>query len=124
MTCWTPPERRRRPGRRRRPRHPPWSEQELRDGARTACRTGPATARALDRTVELPPDNLDRVLDRLDRLRPGDRPRPAASAARTRTAAVLTVRTQQADGVTALDVDLARRIDDAIDEVGAGMAAG
>jgi hypothetical protein len=78
-------------------------------------------SQGLYRVVALPPDNLDRVLDRLDRMsresgrgpsigRPGD------------TAAVLTVRTSQANGVTALDVDLARQIDDAIDEVGAGMA--
>ncbi|WP_410809486.1 DUF2267 domain-containing protein [Micromonospora sp. 067-2] len=80
-------------------------------------------ADALHRVVALPPDNLDRVLARLDRLsqetgrgpsigRPGD------------TAAVVSVRTGQANGVTALDVDLAHRIDDAIDEVGAGMANG
>ncbi|MFC4018771.1 DUF2267 domain-containing protein [Micromonospora sp. GCM10011542] len=80
-------------------------------------------ADALTRAVALPPDNLDRVLDRLDQLRQetGRSPTIARPAA---TAAVLTVRSRQADGVTQLDVDLAHRIDDAIDEAGAGMANG
>ncbi|WP_089021223.1 DUF2267 domain-containing protein [Micromonospora coriariae] len=78
---------------------------------------------ALYRVVALPPDNLDRVLDRLDRLRQETGRAPSIGRPGD-TAAVLTVRTNQADGVTALDVDLAHRIDDAIDEVGAGMAAG
>ena len=60
---------------------------------------------------------------------PGARPaRPAAQDNRPRPeigrpdpdSAVLTVRTSQADGVTALDVDLAHQIDDAIEEAGAG----
>jgi hypothetical protein len=73
--------------------------------------------------VALPPDNLDRVLARLDRLRQ-DNGRGPSIGRPGGTAAVLTVRTSQADGVTALDVDLAHQIDDAIDEVGAGMAGG
>ncbi|MEV1147918.1 4a-hydroxytetrahydrobiopterin dehydratase, partial [Micromonospora sp. NPDC049799] len=78
---------------------------------------------ALTRTVELPPDNLDRVLDRLDRLRveTGRGPRIGRPDA---TTAVLTVRSRQAGAVTAQDVDLAHTIDDAIDEAGAGMASG
>ncbi|MFI7576720.1 DUF2267 domain-containing protein [Micromonospora sp. NPDC049497] len=78
---------------------------------------------ALTRTVELPPDNLDRVLDRLDRLRleTGRGPRIGRPDA---TTAVLTVRSRQAGAVTAQDVDLAYTIDDAIDEAGAGMASG
>ncbi|MEV7328431.1 DUF2267 domain-containing protein [Micromonospora sp. NPDC093244] len=75
----------------------------------------------LYRVVALPPDNLDRVLDRLDRLRQETGRGPSIGRPGG-TAALLTVRTSQADGVTALDVDLAHRIDDAIDEVGAGMA--
>ncbi|TNH31269.1 DUF2267 domain-containing protein [Micromonospora orduensis] len=75
----------------------------------------------LYRVVALPPDNLDRVLARLDRLRQETGRGPSIGRPGG-TAAVLTVRTNQADGVTALDVDLAHRIDDAIDEVGAGMA--
>ncbi|KOX07097.1 DUF2267 domain-containing protein [Micromonospora profundi] len=77
----------------------------------------------LYRVVALPPDNLDRVLDRLDRLR-RETGRGPSIGRPGGTAAVLTVRTTQADGVTALDVDLAHSIDDAIDEVGAGMASG
>ncbi|MEU4402012.1 DUF2267 domain-containing protein [Micromonospora orduensis] len=75
----------------------------------------------LYRVVALPPDNLDRVLDRLDRLRQETGRGPSIGRPGG-TAAVLTVRTSQADGVTALDVDLAHQIDDAIDEMGAGMA--
>ncbi|GAA2194435.1 DUF2267 domain-containing protein [Micromonospora lupini] len=77
----------------------------------------------LYRVIALPPDNLDRVLARLDRLRQ-DTGRAPSIGRPGGTAAVLTVRTNQADGVTALDVDLAHAIDDAIDEVGAGMASG
>jgi pterin-4a-carbinolamine dehydratase len=78
---------------------------------------------ALTRAVALPSDNLDRVLDRLDRLRQETGRSPSIGRPAP-TAAVLTVRTRQADGVTALDVDLAHRIDDAIDEAGAGIANG
>ncbi|MEU7843777.1 DUF2267 domain-containing protein [Micromonospora sp. NPDC049114] len=77
----------------------------------------------LYRVIALPPDNLDRVLARLDRLREETGRGPSIGRPGG-TAAVLTVRTNQADGVTALDVDLAHTIDDAIDEVGAGMAGG
>ncbi|MET8086120.1 DUF2267 domain-containing protein [Micromonospora sp. NPDC005237] len=77
----------------------------------------------LYRVIALPPDNLDRVLARLDRLREETGRGPSIGRPGG-TAAVLTVRTNQADGVTALDVDLAHSIDDAIDEVGAGMASG
>ncbi|WP_330467535.1 DUF2267 domain-containing protein [Micromonospora zamorensis] len=80
-------------------------------------------SQGLYRVVALPPDNLDRVLARLDRLRQ-DNGRGPSIGRPGGTAAVLTVRTSQADGVTALDVDLAQQIDDAIDEVGAGMAGG
>jgi hypothetical protein len=77
----------------------------------------------LYRVIALPPDNLDRVLARLDRLRQ-DTGRGPSIGRPGGTAAVLTVRTNQADGVTALDVDLAHSVDDAIDAVGAGMAGG
>ncbi|MFF5173438.1 DUF2267 domain-containing protein [Micromonospora sp. NPDC000089] len=79
--------------------------------------------RSLVRTIELPAGNLDRVLDRVDQLREETgrgpqigRPDPDS--------AVLTVRSRQADAVTGPDVDLAHRVDAAIDEAGAGMAAG
>ncbi|MER7459613.1 DUF2267 domain-containing protein [Micromonospora sp. NPDC126480] len=77
----------------------------------------------LSRTVELPADNLDRVLDRLDRLRQdtGRGPRIGRPDA---TTAVVTVRSRQAGAVTAQDVDLAHAVDDAIDEAGAGINSG
>ncbi|MBY8874700.1 DUF2267 domain-containing protein [Micromonospora sp. PLK6-60] len=79
--------------------------------------------RSLVRTVELPAENLDRVLDRVDRLRDetGRAPQIGRPTADT---AVLTVRSSRADAVTARDVDLAGRVDDAVDEAGAGMNAG
>ncbi|RZU75140.1 uncharacterized protein DUF2267 [Micromonospora kangleipakensis] len=100
----------------------PLAEQELRD-ALSGLRYWSSDRRSLVRTIELPPDNLDRVLDRLDQLRTevGRAPqigRPDPDSA------VLTVRTQRVDGVTVLDVELAHRIEDAIEEVGAGMNAG
>ena len=78
---------------------------------------------ALTRTLELPPDNLDRVLDRLDQLRSQTGRGPRIGRADP-TTAVLTVSTATAGGVTALDVDLAHAVDAAIDEAGAGLAAG
>ncbi|MFC0004103.1 DUF2267 domain-containing protein [Micromonospora siamensis] len=100
----------------------PLTEPELRD-ALDRLTYWSSDQRSLVRTVELPADNLDRVLDRIDRLRDetGRSPQIGRPTAET---AVLTVRTQQADAVTALDVDLALRVDDAIEEAGAGMNAG
>ncbi|MFI7430002.1 DUF2267 domain-containing protein [Micromonospora sp. NPDC049836] len=100
----------------------PLSEQELRD-ALAGLPYWSSDRQSLVRTIELPAGNLDRVLDRLDRLRveAGRGPqigRPDPDSA------VITVRSRQVDGVTAPDVDLARRVDAAIDEAGAGMAAG
>ncbi|MEV6691906.1 DUF2267 domain-containing protein [Micromonospora sp. NPDC051196] len=79
--------------------------------------------RALTRTLELPADNLDRVLDRLDQLR-GQTGRGPRIGRSDPTTAVLTVSTGNAGGVTALDVDLAHSVDAAIDEAGAGLATG
>jgi uncharacterized protein (DUF2267 family)/pterin-4a-carbinolamine dehydratase len=77
--------------------------------------------RAISRTIELPPDSLDRVLAQLAQLKPefGRGPsigRPAGNLA------VLTVRTKRVAAVTALDVELAHRVDAAIYEAGAGIA--
>ncbi|WBB68945.1 DUF2267 domain-containing protein [Micromonospora sp. WMMD812] len=77
----------------------------------------------LYRVIALPPDNLDRVLDRIEQLRQETGRAPTIGRPGP-TAAVLTVRSRQAGAVTALDLDLARSIDDAIDEAGAGMATG
>jgi len=79
--------------------------------------------RALVRTIVLPAANLERVLRRLSELKreTGRGPRigrPGEGVAR------LVVRTSRVDAVTALDVELAHRLDDAIDEAGAGIDAG
>ncbi|MFI6329983.1 DUF2267 domain-containing protein [Micromonospora chersina] len=100
----------------------PLDEQELRD-ALAQLPYWSSDRQSLVRTIELPAGNLDRVLDRLDQLR-GETGRGPQIGRPDQDSAVLTVRSQQVDGVTAVDVDLARRVDDAIDEAGAGMAAG
>ncbi|MEH0843789.1 DUF2267 domain-containing protein [Micromonospora sp. CPCC 205711] len=98
------------------------TEQELRD-ALADLPYWSSDRRSLVRTIELPAANLDRVLDRLDQLRV-DTGRGPQIGRPDPDNAVLTVRTGQADAVTPLDVDLAHRVDDAIEEAGAGMAAG
>ncbi|MEV4813796.1 DUF2267 domain-containing protein [Micromonospora avicenniae] len=77
----------------------------------------------LHRVVALPADNLDRVLDRIERLQQ-ENGRAPTIARPGPTAAVLTVRSTRAGAVTGQDVDLARQVDAAIDEAGAGMANG
>jgi pterin-4a-carbinolamine dehydratase/uncharacterized protein (DUF2267 family) len=76
---------------------------------------------ALTRTITLPEDNLDRVLGLLDGLR-RDQGRGPRITRDDRENATLVVRTTNADAVTALDIDLAHRVDDAIDQAGAGMS--
>ncbi|WP_431931422.1 DUF2267 domain-containing protein [Micromonospora sp. RP3T] len=100
----------------------PLTESELRDALATLPYWS-SDRRSLVRTIELPGGNLDRVLDRLDRLRAEGGRGPQIGRPDPDNA-VLTVRTQQTDGVTTADVALAHRVDDAIDEAGAGMAAG
>ncbi|TDC77848.1 DUF2267 domain-containing protein [Micromonospora sp. KC606] len=100
----------------------PLTEAELRD-ALDDLPYWSSDRRSLVRTIELPPSNLDRVLDRLDLLR-ADTGRGPQIGRPDPDNAVLTVRSQRADAVTAADVDLAHRIDDAIEEAGAGMAGG
>jgi hypothetical protein len=75
----------------------------------------------LTRTIALPRANLDRVLGLLARLRPqtGRGPRIGRASG---DLAVITVRTGRQEEVTALDVELAHRVDAAIDEAGAGVA--
>jgi hypothetical protein len=69
----------------------------------------------------LPPDQLERVLLRLDRLKQelGRRPRISHTDERT---AQFVVRTANASAVTSLDVDLAFRVDEAITQANAGLA--
>ncbi|RKR85818.1 pterin-4a-carbinolamine dehydratase [Micromonospora pisi] len=77
--------------------------------------------RSLRRTIELPPENLDRVLGLLAALRPANGRGPRIGRESPSTA-VISVRTTRVDAVTALDIDLARQVDDAIDEAGAGLS--
>ncbi|GGM39995.1 hypothetical protein GCM10011608_25970 [Micromonospora sonchi] len=78
---------------------------------------------SLSRALELPADNLDRVLDRLDRLREQTGRAPRIGRA-DRTTAVLAVGSRNAGAVTAVDIDLAHAVDAAIEEAGAGLAGG
>jgi pterin-4a-carbinolamine dehydratase len=99
---------------------PPLTDAELRDAlARLPLWHG--DRHALLRTIELPPGNLDRVLQRVARLRQevGRAPHIGRQTPRT---ANLVVRTTSVDAVTRLDVELAHRVDAAILEAGAGMA--
>lgn len=77
--------------------------------------------RALSRTIELPRENLDRVLRRLELLHEQTGRGPRIGRESDRTARIV-VRTRRLDAVTAMDVELAHQVDAAIDEVGAGMA--
>jgi pterin-4a-carbinolamine dehydratase len=99
---------------------PPLTDDELRD-ALAHLPMWAGNQRALMRTIELPPGNLDRVLSRLDRLRT-EFGRGPHIGRENDTTATLVVRTRRADAVTALDVDLAHRVDAAILEAGAGMS--
>ncbi|MEV1288585.1 DUF2267 domain-containing protein [Micromonospora sp. NPDC049679] len=81
------------------------------------------TEHGLAREITLPSANLERVLRRLTALR-GEVGRAPHIGRLSPDTARLVVRTGGAAGaVTALDVDLARRVDAAIDEAGAGMAS-
>ncbi|MER7076899.1 Pterin-4a-carbinolamine dehydratase [Saccharopolyspora kobensis] len=73
----------------------------------------------ISRVLELPPENLDAVLDRLDGLRRRSGRGPDID--RKGGTAVLTLRTKAVGGVTRLDVDLAHRVDEEIQRAGAGI---
>jgi uncharacterized protein (DUF2267 family)/pterin-4a-carbinolamine dehydratase len=79
--------------------------------------------RMLTRTITLPPDNLERVLQLLDNLK-RDLGRGPKISRDGDGSATLAVRTSSVKAVTAPDVDLAHRIDAAIDDAGAGMNFG
>ncbi|MDQ7909498.1 DUF2267 domain-containing protein [Phytohabitans sp. ZYX-F-186] len=76
--------------------------------------------RAIRRTIQLPEENLRRVLERVEGLRAETGRAPDVE--RDGETATLTVYTGSVDAVTRLDVDLAHQVDDAIVEAGAGMA--
>jgi pterin-4a-carbinolamine dehydratase len=103
-------------------RTPPLTDDELRAALARLPRWS-GDRRALVRTIALPPGNLERVLRRLaDLKREGGRGphigRPDEGVA------MLVVRTSRVNAVTALDVELAHRVDAVIEEAGAGMDAG
>jgi pterin-4a-carbinolamine dehydratase len=98
----------------------PLTDEELRE-ALAHLPLWAGNRRALMRTIELPPENLDRVLSRLDRLR-GELGRGPHIGREDGSTATLVVRTRRVDAVTALDVDLAHRVDAAIMAAGAGMS--
>jgi uncharacterized protein (DUF2267 family)/pterin-4a-carbinolamine dehydratase len=101
--------------------HPaPLTEDELRTAlTRLPGWTG-GTA-VLSRSLTLPPDRLDRVLERIERLRRewGRGPKISRPAPDT---AVLAVRTDATGAVTALDVELAHRLDAALDQAAAALS--
>ncbi|MEN3308722.1 MAG: hypothetical protein V7603_4924 [Micromonosporaceae bacterium] len=98
---------------------PPLTEDELR-AALAGLPLWSGDRRALVRTIALPAENLERVLGRLADLKRelGRGPRIARDGAGSAT---LTVRTTNAGAVTTMDVELAHRVDAAVDEAGAGM---
>ena len=77
---------------------------------------------ALVRTVELPEENLERVLERLRLMHLNLGRGPAVR--RLDGAADLVVSTAAIGAVTADDIELAHRVDQTIDEAGAGIAFG
>jgi hypothetical protein len=98
---------------------PPLTGNELR-AALAALPLWSGDHYALVRTLALPPGNMDRVLSRMEGLKRelGRGPRIARDGDGSAT---LTVRTTSAGAVTALDVELAHRVDAAVEEAGAGM---
>jgi pterin-4a-carbinolamine dehydratase len=95
-------------------------EEEL----QTALRRLPdwtGDSQAITRTLVLPPDQLERVLLQVARLKQevGRGPRISRTAEET---AQFVVRTTNAGAVTALDIDLALLVDQAITRANAGLA--
>jgi hypothetical protein len=104
----------------------PLTDDEL-TGALARLPLWSGTTAALSRTISLPPDSLDRVLHRVERLRRelGRGPhvgRQNYDGTAGFGTAVIVVRTSSVNAVTALDVELAHRVDEAIDDAAAGMA--
>lgn len=99
----------------------PLTEDELRD-ALARLPYWSLEHNRLTRTLVLPGGNLERVLQRLERLKldTGRGPHIGWQDG----AAVLVVRTNSADAVTRFDIGLAHDIDAAIEEAGAGIDTG
>ncbi|MGP4029405.1 DUF2267 domain-containing protein [Actinomadura sp. 3N407] len=91
------------------------------DAALTALPEWSGDTRELRRTIVLPPGDLDRVLERIRLIR--DETDRGPEIRRGTDGVELAVRTASVGAVTALDIDLAVRLDELIDEVGPGMAS-
>ncbi|WP_395104156.1 DUF2267 domain-containing protein [Actinomadura sp. SCN-SB] len=99
---------------------PPLTEDEVREALHDLPQwTG--DTRELRRTIVLPPGDLDRVLERIRLLKEetlhGPQIRRGADGVQ------LALSTSSVGRVTALDVDMAARLNELIDEVAPGMAA-
>jgi pterin-4a-carbinolamine dehydratase len=103
-------------------RTPPLTDDELR-AALAGLPRWSGDRRGLVRTIVLPPGNLERVLRRLADLK-REAGRGPHIGRPDEGVAMLVVRTSRVNAVTALDVELAHRVDTAIEEAGAGMDAG
>lgn len=75
---------------------------------------------ALWRFLVLPPENLEAVLDRLELMKP-DYGRAPHIERRAKDMAVLIASTRSVNAVTAPDVELAHRVDEIIEQAGAGI---
>lgn len=102
-------------------RTPPLTDDELRAALARLPRWS-GDRNALVRTITLLPDDLERVLRRLADLKREAGRGPHIGRPEEGTA-MLVVRTNRVNAVTALDVELAHRVDAAIEEAGAGMDA-
>jgi pterin-4a-carbinolamine dehydratase len=98
----------------------PLTDDELREAlARLPLWHG--DRRVILRSIELPPGNLDRVLERLAHLRQ-EVGRAPHIGRQSPSVANLALRTNSVNAVTRLDIDLAHAVDAAVVEAGAGMA--
>lgn len=98
----------------------PLGDEEVREALRRLPYWS-GDGRGLRREIGLPPAAVDRVLERLARLRARFGRGPHVARPDPGTVA-LVVRTNRVDGVTRLDVELAHAVDDAIEAAGAGMS--
>jgi len=92
---------------------PPLTEEEVNE-ALAELPDWSGDTRAIRRTLQLPRPELDQVLSRIDELR--YEVGRAPDIERSGDTATLAIRTTSVDAVTALDIDLARRVDAIIAE--------
>ncbi|MFC0864323.1 DUF2267 domain-containing protein [Sphaerimonospora cavernae] len=96
----------------------PLVQEEL-DGALSTLPDWTGDRTALRRTISLPPDNTEALRAGLDRLREAFGRKPQVH--QVPDGLELTVQTASISAVTALDVELAHRIDQLIAEIGPGI---